>query len=778
MKPSGTLPLLSNLSATKDDPLYTTYAAPLSRSAFTLDQGYRLRIDEEGIRFAAENAGELALAFKHGGEIRYFLHQLTGEPRVTASYSDLVKFSYVPFEGLTVDVVFQVYSSRLTLQDVTVTNGGERLADLTVYPFLYHRDGMRAVEAGPHGRHVLFTNVVEPDEWVKSHDMPFIRDRMNVLMLGSTPDSYGLYKDRGTNGLEPETFFGDLHRPSLSGGELDRASVVGFQMHFTLAPGAAERLRIVRGVTPADAGSTELLAAAEELLTYDTDQAVSENEALYSRIPPAPTSDRDLQMVYWSAFSLLRQVMLPPEGASSYNYYVFSREPTWGWGHGGQVFHESLAMLAYVYMDPESALNSQRVYFERQHEDGYINYRTGAYLDETIPTNGDLTTSAPWLSWENWELYRVTRDRSFLAEAYDAGIAFYEWWMANRDEDGDGLAEWGGHAVLESVRDGQVALWDEVGWPSNFEAMDLNVMLVKEARSLAQMAEELGYDEASAGWVAEAAARAQAVRETFWDEETGFFYHVDRDDHDYTFSDANDLKRQEIIGFLPLWAGAATDGQASRLVEHLTNEDTFWRLYGIPTLAANDAYYNPMGYWNGPVWVQWQYLIFRGLLDYGYDELAKELARKVLESVSHHLAESHTFWELYSPDDLRAGFHQTYIWTGIVARMMLDLNGLTPIPTIPSGHLPVAMELENYPNPFSAGTTVSYWLPESGDVRVTVYDLFGRRVAELFEGRQEAGHHAMTWDASRGSPAIAGGVYFIRLEQHGVHRIGAVLYIP
>ncbi len=41
----------------------------------------------------------------------------------------------------------------------------------------------------------------------------------------------------------------------------------------------------------------------------------------------------------------------------------FSREPKWGWGYGGQVFHESLVMLAYAFMDPESAMNSQRVLY-------------------------------------------------------------------------------------------------------------------------------------------------------------------------------------------------------------------------------------------------------------------------------------------------------------------------------------------------------------------------------------------------------------------------------
>ena len=88
----------------------------------------------------------------------------------------------------------------------------------------------------------------------------------------------------------------------------------------------------------------------------------------------------------------MRQVMLPPEAKCGFNYYVFSREPQWGWGHGGQVFHESLTMLSYALMDPMGAMNSQRVYRERQYQNGYINYRTGPYLDETIPYKGQLTT--------------------------------------------------------------------------------------------------------------------------------------------------------------------------------------------------------------------------------------------------------------------------------------------------------------------------------------------------------------------------------------------------
>jgi hypothetical protein len=410
-------------------------------------------------------------------------------------------------------------------------------------------------------------------------------------------------------------------------------------------------------------------------MSYDVSQAVRANEALYRSVPRFDFENPDRRMMYWSAFHLLRQCMLPPEGEAGYNYYVFSREPTWGWGHGGQVFHESLAMLGYVALDAQSTLNSQRVYIERQWENGYIPYRTGPYLDETIFARGSFTSSAPWFNYENWELYQATGDRAFLRDAYESGAAFYWWWVNNRDQDGDGLAEWGGHAILESVRDADVAVWNDVGWPSNFEAPELNSMLVKEAEALANMAEALGDSTGAARWRREARIRTEAIQETFWDDETGFFYYVDRYDHDFTFEQQGDLKRREITGFIPLWAGTATDTQTRHLVEeHLTDSTAFWRPYGVPSLAANDPFYDPQGYWNGPVWVEWQFLLMRGLQNYGYHAEARELADRVFQNVIHHLKRDHTFWEFYSPDAHWAGHHQTYIWTGLVDRMVMDLH--------------------------------------------------------------------------------------------------------
>ncbi|MBK7258446.1 MAG: hypothetical protein IPI01_11720 [Ignavibacteriae bacterium] len=477
------------------------------------------------------------------------------------------------------------------------------------------------------------------------------------------------------NNIEGSDFLTDTKYPGqVRGDAKDLSRVIAAWKKLSIQPGATEHLRIVRAVHRPGQRRDSVLSAAEQLLTMDLAPFRVANEKLYAGIPALKDTDPDRAMLYWSAFSLMRQVMLPPEGKSGYNYYVFSREPQWGWGHGGQVFHESLTMLAYALMDPVSAMNSQRVFRERQDASGYINYRTGPYLDETIPYNGQLTSSAPWYAWQNYEVYRITKDRAFLKEMYASSARFYRYYVANRDADGDGLCEWGAHAVLECVRDGDVAVWDEVGWPSEFEGLDCNAMLVMEARSLAAMARELGNTGEAKAWEKDADTRAALINRTFWDPKSGFYFHVDRKDHDFTFKTADDLKREEIIGFLPLWAGIADSAQAALLVKKLTDSTKFWRAFGIPTLAADDPYYNPTGYWNGPVWVQWVYLIEHGLLRYGYKAEAREMVGRMAAAMIDRLKTDHNLWELYHPDKPWAGLHKTYIWAGIIARMMRDLD--------------------------------------------------------------------------------------------------------
>ncbi|HNY03738.1 MAG TPA: trehalase family glycosidase, partial [Bacteroidales bacterium] len=139
-----------------------------------------------------------------------------------------------------------------------------------------------------------------------------------------------------------------------------------------------------------------------------------------------------------------------------------------------------------------------------------------------------------------------------------------------------------------------------------------------------------------------------------------------------------DLKRQEIIAFLTLWAEAAPRDRADRLVKALTDTTRFWRPYGVPTLSADDPWYNPnVDYcckWNGPVWMLWDYMVYDGLRRYGYHDVASRLAGKMVSAVTLQLSKNHNFWESYSPDNENLNCPSNYIWDSIIARLLMDEN--------------------------------------------------------------------------------------------------------
>jgi hypothetical protein len=71
--------------------------------------------------------------------------------------------------------------------------------------------------------------------------------------------------------------------------------------------------------------------------------------------------------------------------------------------------------------------------------------------------------------------------------------------------------------------------------------------------------------------------------------------------------------------------------------------------------------------------------------------------------------------------------------------------------------------LPNYPNPFNPSTTISFTLPRTENITLKVYEMLGREVATLVEGREEAGEHSVKWNAE----SFASGVYFYQIKAGG-----------
>ncbi len=78
-----------------------------------------------------------------------------------------------------------------------------------------------------------------------------------------------------------------------------------------------------------------------------------------------------------------------------------------------------------------------------------------------------------------------------------------------------------------------------------------------------------------------------------------------------------------------------------------------------------------------------------------------------------------------------------------------------------------------HPNPFNPSTSLSFTLPEAGQVELTIFDVSGREVARLVNGWLNAGLHTCVWDAE----GLPSGLYFSRLKAGSAVRTEKLLLI-
>ena len=98
---------------------------------------------------------------------------------------------------------------------------------------------------------------------------------------------------------------------------------------------------------------------------------------------------------------------------------------------------------------------------------------------------------------------------------------------------------------------------------------------------------------------------------------------------------------------------------------------------------------------------------------------------------------------------------------GPTAWMYMDPNVLTAIKDKNHTQIPESLVLYgNYPNPFNPSTTISYSIPKTGEVNLTVYNTLGQVVSKINLYHQTSGDHVYNFNANK----LASGVYFYRLS--------------
>ncbi len=113
----------------------------------------------------------------------------------------------------------------------------------------------------------------------------------------------------------------------------------------------------------------------------------------------------------------------------------------------------------------------------------------------------------------------------------------------------------------------------------------------------------------------------------------------------------------------------------------------------------------------------------------------------------------------------------------VVSLRAKPLSGTTGVP---GGELPKALAFHSpRPNPLAREAVFAFDLPEAAQVSLAIYDLTGRRVANLVSGSLGPGRYQMPWRAvSESGPRVPGGLYFARFTTPGMSRVARLIVLP
>ena len=292
-------------------------------------------------------------------------------------------------------------------------------------------------------------------------------------------------------------------------------------------------------------------------------------------------------------------------------------------------YFESIVQI-YMGWPPDYMKNGVTIFLDHQEESGMI--------ARSVPSNQfhGAEHVKPFLAQITMLVFDNYGDTDWLTKEYFNKLkAYLDYWLHDMDSNGNGLSEW-----MSAPHTGMDNQHERAGWWLDrvSEGVDLNSYLVKETRAFAAVADRLGKNKIAGEYRSIADERARTVRNKLWNEEEGFFF-------DYSVAGENfgahrgmdqliDVK--SVAGFMPLWAGIATQEQARKMIhDHLMNPEEFWSAYPVPALAISEPGYSEeqlksdLGCsWRANTWIPTNYMIYHGLKDYGYSDLATLLAHR------------------------------------------------------------------------------------------------------------------------------------------------------
>jgi hypothetical protein len=194
----------------------------------------------------------------------------------------------------------------------------------------------------------------------------------------------------------------------------------------------------------------------------------------------------------------------------------------------------------------------------------------------------------------------------------------------------------------------------------SIEDLTFNSILVKANAQLEKIATALREDLPEE--IKASIKKTRSALEELWDPLSGQYYSRDFVTHRL-------LKTPSIAALMPLYSGSISKERAGRLVKLLENDKQFGSAFPVPSVPVSSMWFDPVRYWQGPTWVNMNWLIIEGLKDYGFKDHADALRDSTIEMV-----QKGGIYEYFDPLNGAPYGASDFAWTAALTIDLLNSN--------------------------------------------------------------------------------------------------------
>jgi glycogen debranching enzyme len=229
--------------------------------------------------------------------------------------------------------------------------------------------------------------------------------------------------------------------------------------------------------------------------------------------------------------------------------------------------------------------------------------------------------------------WRAIGDRGLLEKHLETAEGCLSWIDEYGDRDGDGFQEYQTRSPVGYENMGWKDSGDSVVYPDGSlvkgpkALCELQGYVYNAWVRMAEVFDALGKPDRARALRAKAATLFERFNATFWDEELGFYAYALDGDKKKALSVASNAGHC-------LWSGIVPPERAKRVVERLMAPD-MWTGWGIRTLSADHAAFNPYNYQTGSVWPHDNAFIAMGFKLYGFCAEAAQIAHDISKAASY-----------------------------------------------------------------------------------------------------------------------------------------------